>query len=242
MKLTRSQCKLLQTEYPVGNPYGGPAYGERRDFVGDILGGITGSSNQADAAQSAAATQAAASEAGIAEQKRQFDKIVELMAPFVTAGTGALTQQQALVGLGGPEAQQTAVSALESSPQMRALVQQGENAILQNASATGGLRGGNVQTALAKFRPNILNALIEQQYGRLGGLTSLGQASAAGQAAAGQTTGANIAQLLAQKSAAQAGGTIAAGNQQANTFGTIAGIGGALLGASPTSILGKLIF
>lgn len=230
MKLTRSQCKQLQTEYPVGNPYGGPAYGERRDFVGDILGGITGSSDQADAAQSAAATQAAASEAGIAEQKRQFDKIVELMAPFVTAGTGALSQQQALAGLSGAPAQQTAISALESSPQMQALVQQGENAILQNASATGGLRGGNVQAALAKFRPNILNALIEQQYGRLGGLTSLGQASAARQAVAGQATGANIAQLLAQKGAAQAGGTIAAGNQQANTFSSLLNIGGLLAG------------
>lgn len=226
MKLTRSQCKQLQTEYPVGNPYGGPAYGEKRDFVGDILG----TNQQAEAATSAAGIQAAASEAGIAEQKRQFDKIVELMAPFVTAGTGALTQQQALVGLGGPEAQQTAVSALESSPQMRALVQQGENAILQNASATGGLRGGNVQAALAKFRPNILNALIEQQYGRLGGLTSLGQASAAGQAAAGQATGANVASLLQQAGAAQAGGAIAAGNQQANTFSSLLNIGGLLAG------------
>lgn len=227
MKLTRSQCKQLQTEYPVGNPYGGPAYGERRDFVGDILG----TNQQAEAATQAANIQAGASAEGIAEQNRQFDKIVELMAPFVTAGTGALTQQQALVGLSGPEAQQTAVSTLESSPQMRALVQQGENAILQNASATGGLRGGNVQAALAKFRPNILSALIEQQYGRLGGLTSLGQASAAGQAAAWQATGANVASLLQQAGAAQAGGTIAAGNQQANTFGSLLKIGGMVAGA-----------
>lgn len=226
MKLTRSQCKLLQTEYPVGNPYGGPAYGEYRDFVGDILG----TNQQAEAATSAAGIQAGASEAGIAEQKRQFDRIVELMAPFVTAGTGALEQQKAIAGVSGTQAQQTAISALENSPQMRALVQQGENAILQNASATGGLRGGNVQAALAKFRPNILNALIEQQYGRLGGLTSLGQASAAGQASAGQTTGANIAQLLAQQAAAQAGGTIAAGNQQANTVGSLLKIGGTIAG------------
>lgn len=228
MRLTRSQCRALQSEYPVGNPFGGPAYGEKRDIVGDIIGGITGSSDQADAATEAAAIQAAATREGVAEQRRQFNKIVELMAPFVTAGTGALSQQKALAGLSGTQAQQTAISALESSPQMRALVQQGENSILQNASATGGLRGGNVQAALAKFRPNILNALIEQQYGRLGGLTSLGQASAAGQAAAGQTTGANVASLLQQAGAAQAGGTIAAGNQQANTFSSLLNIGGLL--------------
>lgn len=226
MRLTRSQCRQLQSEHPVGNPFGGPAYGERRDIIGDILG----TNDQAEAATDAASIQAQASEAGIAEQRRQFDKIVELMAPFVTAGTGALSGQQALAGLSGTAAQKSAISAIESSPQMRALVQQGENAILQNASATGGLRGGNTQAALAKFRPNILNALIEQQYGRLGGLTSLGQASAAGQAAAGQQTGTNIANLLAQQAAAKAGGVIAAGNQQANTMGSLLNIGGLLSG------------
>lgn len=226
MRLTRSQCRQLQSEHPVGNPFGGPAYGERRDIVGDILG----TSDQADAATQAASIQAGASEAGIAEQRRQFDKIVELMMPFVTTGTSALEQQKALAGLSGTAAQQAAVSAIESSPQMQALTQQGENALLQNASATGGLRGGNTQAALAKFRPNVLNALIEQQYGRLGGLTSLGQASAAGQAAAGQSTGANIANLLAQQAAAQAGGVIAAGNQQANTMGSLLNIAGTIGG------------
>lgn len=226
MKLTRSQCRQLQSEHPVGNPFGGPAYGERRDIVGDILG----TSGQADAATQAAQIQAGASAEGIAETRRQFDKLVELMTPFVTTGVSALEQQKAITGLSGTSAQQAAISAIENSPQMQALVQQGENAILQNASATGGLRGGNVQAALAKFRPNVLNALIEQQYGRLGGLTSMGQASAAGQAAAGQSSASSIANLLAQSAAAQAGGTIAAGNQQANTMGSLLNIAGAIGG------------
>lgn len=235
MRLTRSQCCALQNEYPVGNPFSGPAYGEKRDFVGDVVGdvfgGITGAKQQAEAAGQASATQAAASQAGIAEQKRQFDALVQLMTPYVTAGTGALGQQQAITGLSGAPAQQQAIAGFEQSPLFQALQRQGEGAILQNASATGGLRGGNVQAALSQFRPQLLNSLIEQQYGRLGGIAQLGQASAAGQGAAGMTTGANIANLLGQQGAATAGGQLAQGSVVGNTFGTLANVAGAIYGA-----------
>lgn len=198
--------------------------------VGKVVGGITGSSDAAKGAQEGAAIQAKASQAGIEEQKRQFDKIVELMKPFVTAGTGAVGQQQALLGLQGAGAQRAAIQGLESMPYFQGLVQQGENALLQNAAATGGLRGGNVQAALAQFRPQMLNQAIQQQFANLGGLSSLGQASAAGQASAGMGSAANIANLLAQKGAAQAGGAIAKGSQQYQAFGDLLKIGGAMAG------------
>ena len=226
------------------------------DLIGDVFGGITGAKQAGKAAERAGATQAAAAQQGIEEQRRQFDKFVELMAPYVTAGTSAMGrlspyeqagtqafgQQQALIGMQGPEAQRSAIQALEQSPAMQMLAQQGENAILQNAAATGGLRGGNVQAALAQFRPQMLNALIEQQYGRLGGLAgtgigvtsglvNLGQASAAGQAGAGQTLGANVGNLLAQQGAATAGGQLARGAVPGQTFGQLLQIGGTIAGA-----------
>jgi hypothetical protein len=135
-----------------------------------------------------------------------------------------------LLGLGAPGAQQQAIAALQASPQFQALQQQGENAILQNASATGGLRGGNVQAALAQFRPALLSSLIEQQYGRLGGLTAIGQNAAAGVGNAGMSTGANVATLLGRQGQAQSGGIL--GQQGALTgginkaFGAIQGAGG----------------
>ena len=193
------------------------------DLIGDVFGGITGASQQADAASQAASTQAAASAAGIAEQRRQFDKLVEIMAPYVTAGTGALGAQQALVGLGGPKAQQAAISGIKQSPIFQALSRQGEEALLQRASATGGLRGGNIQAALAQFRPQMLQQMIEQQYSQLGGLSSLGQASAAGQAAQGMQSASNIANLLANQGQAIAGGQMARGGVARQTFGDILG-------------------
>jgi len=199
--------------------------GDSMSFIGDIIGDITGAKSAGEAAKEAAATQAGAAGAGVAEQRRQFDKLVELMSPYIQAGTTALPQQQALIGLGGPEAERAAIERITGGETFKALTAQGEEALLQRASATGGLRGGNVQAALSQFRPQVLNALIEQQYGRLGGFTQLGQASAAGQAGAGITSASNIGNLLANQAAATAGGQIAQGNVGRQMFGDVLGIG-----------------
>lgn len=125
--------------------------------------------------------------------------------------------------------QAAAVARIENQPMFQALARQGEDAILQNASATGGLRGGNTQGALARFRPSLLNQFIEQQYGRLAGITSLGQQSAAGVGTAGLQTGANIGNLLMQSGAAQAGAIGAQGQIWGNALGQI---GGGIAGAN----------
>jgi hypothetical protein len=180
---------------------------------------------QADAAESAAAAQTGAAQAGIEEQRRQFDAVQKLLAPYVSAGAPALEAQQAFLGLKGPEAERAAIERIQGGETFKALTQQGEEALLQRASATGGLRGGNIQGALAQFRPQLLSSLIDQQYGRLGGMTALGQQSAAGVGAAGQQTGVNVANLLGQQGAAQAGAEIA----QGKAFGAIpAAISGGL--------------
>lgn len=188
---------------------------------GTVIGGAMSANAQKKAAGAAAGAQQEASEAGIAEQQRQFDAVQALLKPYVDAGTPALLGQQNLLGLKGPQAQKDAISAIESSPQFKALIDQGENAILQNASATGGLRGGNIQAALAKFRPSMLSSLISQQYDRLGGLTSLGQNAAAMQGNAGMATSNNITNLLQQMGASQAGAHLASGKANASMWQTI---------------------
>jgi hypothetical protein len=196
-------------------------------LAGIAVGGATliSANQQSKSAQAAASTQAQASSAGIEEQRRQFEAVQKLLAPYVQAGTQGLSGQQALLGLAGPEAEQAAIQRLQGGETFKALTEQGENAILQRASATGGLRGGNIQAALAQFRPQLLAGLIEQQYGRLGGLTTFGQNAAAGVGNVGMTTGSNIGNLLTQQGAAQAGGQLAAGK----AFGAIpAAISGSL--------------
>ena len=218
-----------------------------------LVGGIV----QSNAASQAAGAQTQAAEAGIAEQRRQFEAVQEILKPYVTAGTTALgglqpyaaagapalEQQQAIAGLLGPEAQQAAIAAIEGGAGFQAQVRQGEEALLQRASATGGLRGGNIQAALAQFRPQMLQQEIATQYGRLGGLTSLGQtttqnlaqigqASAAGTATAGLRTGADIAGLMGQQGAARAGAELAQGQAFANVLNLPAQFLGAQYGAT----------
>ena len=207
----------------AGSFFGGP--------IGGAIGGALGGAFEGkESVSQASDVQQQAAQGGIDEQRRQFDAVQKLLQPYTQAGAGALAQQQALLGMGTPEAQQQAINALQSGPQFQALQQQGENAILQNASATGGLRGGNVQGALAQFRPALLSGLIDQQYSRLGGLASLGQNAAAGVGNAGMSTGTNIATLLGRQGQAQAGGIL--GQQSALTgginqaFGAVQGAGG----------------
>ena len=193
-----------------------------------IVGGsqLIGSSMQSSAAGQAAGIQSGAAEAGIDEQRRQFDALQSLLKPYTEAGLPALEQQQSFLGLRGPEAERAAIERISGGERFKALAGQGEEALLQRASATGGLRGGNLQGALAQFRPQLLSNLIEEQYGRLGGLTSMGQRSAAGVGAAGTETGVNVANLLGQRGAAQAGGEI----NQARAYGNLFNLPAQMLG------------
>lgn len=193
-----------------------------------IIGGILGRNEQKSAADAAAAAEIAGTNNSIAEQRRQFDIVQEILRPYVQSGVGALAGQESLIGLRGADGQAAAIEALRGSPEYAALLREGENAILQNASATGGLRGGNVQSALARFRPALLSDLINKQYERLGGLTSLGQASATGQAAAAQQTGANVSALFQNQGQAAAKAALAKGQASANMYGNLAGLGSTL--------------
>lgn len=185
---------------------------------------------QYNAAKKASGAQVAGAQMGVAEQQRQFDALQELLKPYVQAGGPALQGQQNLIGLGAPGAQQTAIEQIAQGPQFGAMVQQGENAMLQNASATGGLRGGNLQGALSQFRPQLLSELINQQYNRLGGLATMGQNAAAGQGTAGMNYANQYAQGMGDIGAAQAGGTMGRATAIGNVLNTIPQMAGMYAG------------
>lgn len=191
--------------------------------VGLIGATVGGGLLQSSAANKATNAQTAADAAAIEEQRRQFDAMQKLVQPYVEAGTPALQGILDIVGLGGAGTQQAAISQQEQSPFFQALAAQGENALLQNASATGGLRGGNIQGALGQFRPNLLNQFIEQQYGRLGGIAQMGQNSATGVGTAGMNMASNIGNITQNTGQAQAAGALAQGNIWGNAAGTLGG-------------------
>lgn len=188
-------------------------------FLGKVTdpGDFFGARSAVSGAKLAAQTQAAASDAAIAEERRQFDTTTANAQPFIDAGKLALGNQGDLVGLGGADKQSAAIAALKASPLFKALSTAGTEGILQNASATGGLRGGNTQEALADNNENWLAQVIQQQVGNLGSIAGQGQASGSNLGAIGAGTANSISQLFQDKGSAISGGQIAAGNAQQNS-------------------------
>ena len=129
---------------------------------------------------------------------------------------GSLQAQQDLLGLNGNAAQGNAVKGVQNGASFQAQLAAGENSIRQNASATGGLRGGNTQAALAQFSPQLLAQALQQQYMNLGGLTQLGQNSATNTAMAGQNTANAITGINTQLGASNAGNALAQGTAFSN--------------------------
>lgn len=192
---------------------------------------IGGSLIQGAASKKAAKQMAKAMQAGVKSIEATQEELRGIFDPYMGAGESALGQQLASLGLvGGPRAERQYVAGVERSPIFQALAQQGEEAMLQNAAATGGLRGGNIQGALAQFRPSLLNQFLNQRYEQLGGLTRGGlQASTSlGSGLAG--TAGSIADLIAGGGVAQGRGTLAAGQAYGNALGTFGNALGGLFG------------
>lgn len=139
----------------------------------------------------------------------------------------ALQQTSPYAGMTGSEAQTAAIEKISQSPILQELMKQGEQSMLQSASATGGLRGGNTQAALAQFRPRMIQDEIERQYSRLQGLSSIGQQSILGAPTTNvpsQPSYSGVSQipsLYGDIGSAQAGQAIAAGQAQGQLYSGI---------------------
>lgn len=186
---------------------------------GAILGGVMSSNSAKDAAGQAAQ----GSKMAMYQQMQNQAMINKWLKPYREAGYGGLAGQRDLVGLNGEAAQASAIAALEKSPQFSSLVEQGENALRQNASATGGLRGGNTAAALAQFRPQMLSQIIESQYAKLGGLAASGQNAAVQAGGFAQQGAGNISNLLNQQGQIGSNLAMAQGANMQNMIGGLAG-------------------
>lgn len=199
-----------------------------------LLNGIVGGKSSSKAAKQQLALQQQA----LSQQNAQYQQSRSDFMPFLTAGTGALGQTQNLLGLNGGDPQAAAIEALKASPGFTSLYNTGADTILQNAAATGGLRGGNTQNSLAQFGSGLLAQLIQQQLGNLGGLISTGSGTAGQLGALGQNNAAANSQILGQMGQAKANNTLAQGAIFGNTVNGITGAFGNLLGGRSGGGLG----
>lgn len=200
---------------------------------------LLGSGIGALGASSAANTEANAANQSTAAQLAMYNQTVAREQPFVTAGTTALSGLESGVGINngswtgyGPLNKPFSLADFQSSPGYNFQLQQGENAVLNNASATGGVGGGNTLKALTTFGQgvanqdywNAYNAYTSQQnqtFSQLSSLASGGQAAAGNLASTGTQVGSNVGNNIVGAGNASAAGTVGITNAITGGIGNI---------------------
>lgn len=196
--------------------------------VGGLIGDITGSSQQAQAAQSAAQTQANATNYAADLANKQFQQVQQNLSPYMNIGTQALPQYLNLLGLGsGGSAGMQAT--LQNMPGYQFALQQGLKGAANSASGSGLNLSGAQQKGLANYATGLAGTQYQNLLSNLQNAVSTGQNAAAGLGSAGMTNAANIGNLATQGANAIAAGQIAGGNAQSNALNsaTQLGLGGA---------------
>jgi hypothetical protein len=150
-------------------------------MIGDFVDGLTGGKAASKAAIKGSNTAATGVEEGSMIERDAMgnatDYLVGQNAIDSRAQKGATQQMMGLYGLGGEGNQQQFIDAAENSPLYSAITgtrEAGEQSILRNAAATGGLRSGNVQNNMYDFNQRLdERALLESYDDRMGGLDKL---------------------------------------------------------------------
>jgi len=186
--------------------------------AGDIqaAGATEAAEMQAQGARQAGDIQARAAEMGALGQQSQFAQTSQSLQPWTQGGRDAASQQQALLGLGGQEAQQAAFQAFEESPGQAFIRKRAQKNLLQNASVIGGLGGGNVRSALVEQGAGFAAQDYANQFNRLGQLSGQGQQAARDVGQFGAQAAGNISNLGLAAGAARASGVQGAQNALAS--------------------------
>lgn len=174
--------------------------------VGSIAGGLLGSKG----ADKAAKQQAAAQQASIDEQRRQFDIIQKNQQPWMQAGQGALNQLSRLYGIGvqgeNPGPGQPDYSAFYNSPDYQYALQQGEQGLNRQASASGLLGSGNTLAAALRLNQGMATQNYGNYVNQLQGLAGIGQNATQQTNQAAFNTGQGVSDSLVGQGAARASG------------------------------------
>lgn len=187
-----------------------------------FLGGLFGAGSAKKASKNAEAAQLDYLNRALTAEQQQNAQSRTDLAPWRDAGGAALVQQGDLTGIHGNDPQAAAIAQLQASPLYQSLYRNGLEANLQNASATGGLRGGNEGRSLADFGADTLSTTIQNQLGNLGALSGQGLQATNSTVSSGDALTQAIAQILGNQGQVRAGGILTRGGINSsiwNNFG-----------------------
>jgi len=231
--------------------------------AGIAAAGLASGALGSSASKSAASTQAAAAQQAAQLQFQMYQMTAARLQPFVQTGVAANQQLGGLLGLPGFQASgaggmgtgslvqpfQPTMNQLAQTPGYQFTLQQGEQAVTNQATALGQGPGmtpegpsvsGPEGKGLAQYAEGLASTTYQQQfqnywsqlnniYNMVSGVSGAGANAAAGVGQAGQVAGQNAANALQTGAAASAAGQIGAASAEQNALGGVTQ--GALVGA-----------
>lgn len=208
-----------------------------------IGGSLLSSSSAEDAANNATNASTQASNASIAEQRRQYDLNRADMAPYTAAGTGAVNRLAAGFGTGGEfTGNFTSADFLNNQdPGYQFSMDQGMKALNASMAARGlGTSGAGIKGALAygtglgsQEYQNAFNRYQTQRNNTVNGLQSLagqGQSGANSIATQGANTAANIGSTYMNNAANIGNAGMSAAGIRNSAYGGAANVLGRMYG------------
>jgi len=187
----------------------------------------------ANASQNAAQTQANSAQNATNAELNMYNQNVSRLSPWTNAGASA---ENSLSSLMPQLTSQFTAADYQNSPGYAYQLQQGSQAIADQASALGGVNSGKTLTALQTQGTNLANQNFSQAqqayqnwqnqvYGMYSGIANTG-ANAAGQMAGiGAQTGQSIGGNIIGAGNAQAAGQVGAANAYGNSLSNLGNLG-----------------
>lgn len=209
--------------------------------------GLVGSAISGNAAESAANTQANAANNAQQISENEFNTITQQEQPFMTAGTGALSQLNQGLGIGTPSTQAgatgygsltapfTAQNFQQLSPAYQFQLQQGQQGVLnQDASGQGALSGATMKDLIG-YNQNYANTSFnnafnqyqtqnQNVYNRLSGIAQLGQNAASNTGQQGTSLAGQAAQSATNVGTTQAAGQIGIANAASSGLSSLSAL------------------
>ena len=184
--------------------------------------GLLGSYMGSKASDKAAGAQQESAEKSIESQEAMFDKSLELQQPYRQAGYDALGGLQ---GLADPAQRGQMLNDYYAGDEYQALQGQQNEQTLRNAAATGGMRGGNTQAALANIAPQLGQNFLNNQQNQFTGLANMGMGAASQGAQGAQQFGNQQSLLQQQIGQSQAQNALTQGSIQSGLVSDLGGLG-----------------
>lgn len=178
-------------------------------MIGAILGGVASGLFGMMGARSSARAQERSGDKQLALQSRMFNTQRQDFAPYRTSGGNALNAYMSELGLG---ARPAGYGGFTASPGYQFRLGEGTRAIEGASAAMGNSLSGNTLRDLTSFGQGIASEEYGTHLARLRDMAGVGQASAAGSAAAASNFATGGSNALANIGNAQASGYMGMAN------------------------------